>query len=181
AACRVRAAEMSSCTSTSSRAASSRPTGRCGRGVSNLARRPGQARRSRARCKRAPPRPAPPAACWRSVTRAARGGSPRAAGAEGARLQTSARLDDLTLAPPSHAFTLTGLSGQVSGGERELVAELDSRAARLELARAPQYPLQDVRLAARLRISRTERGWQVGLQQLAMQHERARLRTHGAL
>ena len=101
--------------------------------------------------------------------------------AEGARLQTSARLDDLTLAPPSHAFTLTGLSGQVSGGERELVAELDSRAARLELARAPQYPLQDVRLAARLRISRTERGWQVGLQQLEMQHERARLSINGAL
>src|SRR5437899_2054476 len=101
--------------------------------------------------------------------------------AAGTRLQTSARLDDLTLAPPSHAFTLAGLSGRVSGGEHELVVELDSRAVRLELAQAPQYPLHDVQLASRLRITRTERGWQIGMQPLEMQHERVRLSISGAL
>ena len=99
----------------------------------------------------------------------------------GQRLRTSARLVDVALAPPSHGFVLTGLSGQVFGDERELTADLGAHAARLELAQAPQYPLDDVHIATRLQISRSDTGWQVMTEKLELQHETAHLRLAGQL
>jgi uncharacterized protein YhdP len=99
----------------------------------------------------------------------------------GQRLRASARLVDVAVAPPSHGFALTGLSGAVSGDESNLTAALTAQAARLELARAPQYPLDDVHVAARLQISRTDGGWRAMTEKLELQHETTRLSVDGSL
>lgn len=99
----------------------------------------------------------------------------------GHRLRASARLVDITVKPPSNVFSLTDLSGQVSGDETTLVTELNSHAARLELARAPQYPLDDVHVDARLQIDLGATAWRIATEKLELQHEKARLKVAGAL
>jgi uncharacterized protein YhdP len=99
----------------------------------------------------------------------------------GHRLRASARLVDVAVTPRSNDFSLTGLAGHVSGDETGLVAELESRAARLELAQAPQYPLSDVRFAARLQINRDANTWRVATEKLELQHRTAHLKVQGAL
>ena len=97
----------------------------------------------------------------------------------GQRLQTAARLVDVSIAPPGRAFTLTGLAGEISGDESRQVADLKTRTARLELAQAPQYPLDDVRVDARLQIGRTGGAWHIATEKLELQHEATRLRGRG--
>ena len=99
----------------------------------------------------------------------------------GQRLQTAARLVDVSIAPPGRGFTLTGLAGEISGDEVEQVADLKTRTARLELAQAPQYPLDDVRVDARLQIGRAGGAWRIATEKLELQHEATRLRVEGSL
>ena len=99
----------------------------------------------------------------------------------GHRLRASARLVDVAVTPRSNDFSLTGLAGHLSGDETELVTELESRTARLELAQAPQYPLSDVRVEARLQIDRDTDGWQVATEKLELQHRGAHLKVQGSL
>ncbi|HEX4674419.1 MAG TPA: AsmA-like C-terminal region-containing protein [Steroidobacteraceae bacterium] len=99
----------------------------------------------------------------------------------GQRLQTAARLVDVSIAPPGRGFTLTGLAGEISGDEVEQVAELKTRTARLELAQAPQYPLDDVRVDARLQIGRAGGAWRIATEKLELQHGGTRLRVEGSL
>ena len=99
----------------------------------------------------------------------------------GQRLHTAARLVDVAVAPSSHVFKLTGLAGNVSGDETDLMTELETRTARLELAQAPQYPLEDVHVDARLQIERSAHAWRVATGKLEMQHETARLSVEGML
>ncbi len=102
--------------------------------------------------------------------------------AEGHRLRASARLVDVALRPPSNDFSLTELSGHVSGDETALVTELDAHAARLELAQAPQYPLDDVRVEARLQIGGLGAGpWRIATEKLEIRHGKTRLKVDGAL
>jgi uncharacterized protein YhdP len=99
----------------------------------------------------------------------------------GHRLQTAARLVDVSIAPPGRGFTLTGLAGEISGDEVEQVAELKTRTARLELAQALQYPLDDVRVDARLQIGRAGGTWRIATEKVELQHEATRLRVEGSL
>ncbi len=101
--------------------------------------------------------------------------------ATGHRLRASARLADVEIRPPSNDFSLTNLAGRVSGDETTLLTELDSHAARLELAQAPQYPLDDVRVEARLQINLDTSAWRIATEKLEIQHEKARLKIDGAL
>ena len=99
----------------------------------------------------------------------------------GHRLRASARLADIAIKPSSNDFSLTGLAGRVSGDEATLVTELNSHAARLELAQAPQYPLEDVHVEARLQINLDASAWRIATEKLEIQHEKARLTVEGAL
>jgi uncharacterized protein YhdP len=101
--------------------------------------------------------------------------------ATGHRLRASARLVDIAITPPSNDFSLTDLSGYVSGDETTLIAELNSHAARLELSQAPQYPLDDVHVDARLQIDLDASAWRIATQKLVLQHEKTRLKVEGAL
>ena len=99
----------------------------------------------------------------------------------GQRLQTAARLVDVSIAPPGRGFTLSGLAGEISGDEVEQVADLKTRTARLELAQAPQSPLDDVRVDARLQIGRAGGAWHIATEKLELQHEGTHLRVEGSL
>jgi uncharacterized protein YhdP len=99
----------------------------------------------------------------------------------GHRLRASARLVDVAIKPPSNDFALADLAGRVSGDETTLVTELGSHAARLELAQAPQYPLKDVQVEARLQIDLEGNTWRITTEKLGLQHETARLEIQGAL
>ena len=99
----------------------------------------------------------------------------------GQRLRSAAHLVDVAITPPGHGFTLTGLTGEISGNEIDQVAGLTTRAGRLELAQAPQYPLEDLRVDARLQIGRTGDAWHITTEKLELQHEAAQLRVAGSL
>ena len=101
--------------------------------------------------------------------------------APGQRLHSAARLVDVTITPPGHGFTLTGLTGEISGDEIDQVADLTTRAGRLELAQAPQYPLDGLRVDARLQIGRTDNAWRITTRKLELQHEATQLTVEGSL
>jgi uncharacterized protein YhdP len=58
---------------------------------------------------------------------------------------------------------------------------LKTRAARLDLAQAPQYPLENVHVDARLLLDRDGEAWRITTGKFELQHETARLRLEGAL
>ena len=99
----------------------------------------------------------------------------------GERLRTTARLVDVAVAPLDHGFTLSGLSGVVSSDERNLVVDVKTHTARLELAQAPQYPLDGVQVDARLQINRMEGAWRITTEKLELQHEATALHIEGSL
>ena len=99
----------------------------------------------------------------------------------GQRLRSAAHLVDVAITPPGHGFTLSGLTGEVSGDEIDQVADLTTHTGRLELAQAPQYPLDGVHVDARLQIGRTGSEWRITTEKLELQHESTRLRMEGSL
>lgn len=104
-----------------------------------------------------------------------------AARPSGQRLHTIARLVDVVVAPASRGFSLAGLAGYVSGDESGLVAELEAHTARLELAQAPQYPLNHMRVQARLQISHGPDSWRIKTEKLELQRQATRLKIEGTL
>jgi uncharacterized protein YhdP len=99
----------------------------------------------------------------------------------GQRLRSAAHLVDVAITPPGHDFTLAGLTGDVSGDEIDQVADLKTHTGRLELAQAPQYPLEGVRVDARLQFGRIGSEWHIATEKLELQHEATRLQVEGSL
>jgi uncharacterized protein YhdP len=99
----------------------------------------------------------------------------------GARLMLSARLEDIAVAPASHAFALSGLNAQVSGDERAWGVDLEGRNARVDLAQRPDEPLTDLRVATHLNVSRTHAGWRVATEELNIEQRFGRLRMSGSV
>lgn len=79
----------------------------------------------------------------------------------GERLNAAARFENLSLAPASHAFTVTGLTAKLSGGESALDIALEAPRAQLILAQAQDRPYDDLNVASQLRLTRSETGWQL--------------------
>jgi uncharacterized protein YhdP len=101
--------------------------------------------------------------------------------AEGRRLQASARFEDVSLVPQSHDFTLSGLTVGVAGNESQLTADIQSHAARLELAQSRQYPLANLHVSSRLLVTGTAAGWRIATEEFLLQHQRATLTLSGEL
>ena len=99
----------------------------------------------------------------------------------GHRLSASARLADISITPPSRGFVLAGMRARVTGNEDALEVGLESNDARLELAGAPQYPLEGVHVASQLRISRAAQGWQIASDRVELRHEATKLELSGTL
>jgi uncharacterized protein YhdP len=101
--------------------------------------------------------------------------------AEGERLRTSARLEDVALTPRSRDFVLGGLSARVSGSESDLSIDVQSRTARLELTQSQQKPLADVHVSSTLRVSSSRDGWKIETDEFLLEHQRASLNLSGSL
>jgi uncharacterized protein YhdP len=101
--------------------------------------------------------------------------------ADGDRLHTVARLEDVTWTPQSKDFTLSGFAVRVAGNENQLTADLQSRTARLELAQSKQYPLLDVQVSSSLRISNTPDGWEISTDEFALTHQAATVSLGGVV
>lgn len=99
----------------------------------------------------------------------------------GRRLKASARLADVSIASPSGGFVLTGLTARASGNENDLEAAVQSDAARLQLAGAPREPLEGVRVASRLRMTRMAAGWRIATERIELRHQATRLELAGTL
>ncbi|HXO16025.1 MAG TPA: DUF3971 domain-containing protein, partial [Steroidobacteraceae bacterium] len=99
----------------------------------------------------------------------------------GARLQTSAQLEDVTVATPSRDLVLTGLTGQVSGADERLVADLQAHAAQLTLAREQPVALDNLAIAARLAIGADGGGWQVSTDDLEVRRADLIVAASGAI
>jgi len=99
----------------------------------------------------------------------------------GARLQTSAQLEDVTVATPARDLLLTGLTAQVSGVDERLVADLQAHAAQLTLAREPPVALDGLAIAARLAIGADGGGWQVSTHDLEVRRADLSFAASGAI
>ncbi len=99
----------------------------------------------------------------------------------GARLRTSAQLENLTVATPSRELVLTGLSGQLSGADARLVADLHAHAAQLTLAREQPVALDDLGIAARLAIAAEDGGWQISTDDLEVRRGELSVAVSGAI
>jgi len=99
----------------------------------------------------------------------------------GARLSLSAKLDDIGIAPASHAFVLSGLSAQVAGDERAWGVDLEGPSAQLEVAALATQPLSDLNVATHLLVSRTALGWRLATDALYIKHDKGRLRVSGSV
>ncbi|MBV8741627.1 MAG: hypothetical protein JOZ12_07555, partial [Sinobacteraceae bacterium] len=64
--------------------------------------------------------------------------------AAGERLRARGSFTQVALTPHSHDFTLSALNSAISGSEQAADIQVSAPDAVLELAAAPQYPLQDV-------------------------------------
>jgi uncharacterized protein YhdP len=100
---------------------------------------------------------------------------------EGKRLQAAAQLEDVSLVPQSQDFTLSGLSARVAGDESQLTIDVQSRAARLELAQSQRFPLANVRVSSIFLVSGTPAGWRIATDEFLLEHQRAVLSLSGEL
>jgi uncharacterized protein YhdP len=99
----------------------------------------------------------------------------------GKRLQASARFADVSVAAASGGFVLSGMTARVSGNENELDVGVQSDTAHLQLAGGPRQPLEHVRVASRLRMTRMAAGWRIATERLELRHEATRLELSGIL
>jgi uncharacterized protein YhdP len=100
----------------------------------------------------------------------------------GARLWVRAHLDNIAVAPATHAFALSGLSAQVAGDERAWSIDSESDAARLELGPLPEDALPELHLAAHLALSRTAFGWRLTSDELSIEQRGGpRVRMSGSV
>jgi uncharacterized protein YhdP len=100
---------------------------------------------------------------------------------QGARLQATAHADNLSFAPPSGGFTLSGLKADLAASENGADITLESEQARLILTRAAESPLEDLRIVSELRLSREERGWHLNTPLLTVDRGATELILSGSL
>ena len=99
----------------------------------------------------------------------------------GERLAASALVDEVRVASRSGSFALSGLRTRVTGSESRIVIELDAPAARLDLASLPEQPLEAMKLAAVVQVTRSADGWQMSTDNLSVEHDSGHLMLSGVL
>lgn len=103
----------------------------------------------------------------------------QAARAPGTQLRVGMSIEGLRLAAASGA-ALDGVAARISGNESRLSAELQGSDARLFLATGAQ-PLENLRIASRIELTRGARGWTLATTRTALQHSHGLLLASGSL
>src|SRR5581483_4098118 len=78
-------------------------------------------------------------------------------------------------------FTASGLHARLTGSESRVAIELHSPSAQFELASAPEQPLEGVKVASVLEITRDDAGWRMSTEHLGIDHESGRMTVSGTL
>jgi uncharacterized protein YhdP len=99
----------------------------------------------------------------------------------GARFVLAADLADLSVASPAGEVVLDGLRGHVSGADGSLVADLQSQAARLEVAQDEPYALDQLDVTAHLTASAAQGSWHLRTDALEIRRAGTTLMAHGSL
>lgn len=99
--------------------------------------------------------------------------------APGGRLRARGSFTQVSLTPHSHDFTLSGLNTAISGSEQAVDIQVTAPDAVLELAAAPQYPLQDVAVDSALHLSAQGDSWVLATDAFKLEHGRTRLQLAG--
>jgi uncharacterized protein YhdP len=99
----------------------------------------------------------------------------------GARLITTAELQDLTLATPARDVVLSGLSAHLSGTDDHLLAHLEAQQAQLTLAREQPVALDGLAVAARFALDAAGGAWQLGSDDLQVRRAGLSVAASGAL
>lgn len=97
------------------------------------------------------------------------------------RLQTTAELHELTLAPPASPVRLGGLAARLRGEGAHFSAEVRSEGASLTLGGDPAFAPDSVAVSARLELDHAGHGWRVTTPDLAIRVADARVAVSGAL
>lgn len=99
----------------------------------------------------------------------------------GSRLLTRGELQDLTLATPAGDVLLGGLSGQLSGADEHLVADLQAHAAQLTVSRERPMVLDGLTVAARLVLEAAGGAWLVSSDHLELRRAGLSLAASGTI
>ena len=99
--------------------------------------------------------------------------------APGERLRARGSFTQVALTPHSHDFTLSALNMAMAGSEQAVDIQVSAQDAVLELAAAPQYPLQDVAVDSALRLSAQGDSWILATDAFKLEHGRTRLQLAG--
>ncbi len=103
-----------------------------------------------------------------------------AARAPGARLYAQARLEEIALAPASHAFAVSGLAPGCRAMSAPGASTLAGGDAHFELPRA-RAALSNLRVASHLAVALSGAGWRVASDALNVEHGATRLRVSGSV
>jgi uncharacterized protein YhdP len=104
-----------------------------------------------------------------------------AARPEGSRLQASARAEDVSIAPSSKRIIADGLKGRLDANEDGLDITVDSDRARIALENSDVEPLDNLRIASELRLSRRQDGWHLNTPLFTIDHGSTQLILSGSL
>lgn len=100
---------------------------------------------------------------------------------EGSRLRATARAEEVSFAPPSRRFALDGLKAHFTASEEGVDVSLDTDRGRLSFPQAGMEPLEPLRIASELRLSRREQGWHLNTPLLTVDHGATQLILSGSL
>jgi uncharacterized protein YhdP len=99
---------------------------------------------------------------------------------EGERLAASARVADGSITVPDR-FTASGLRARLTGSESRVAIELHAPSAQFALASEPDQPLEAIKVASVLEITRDDAGWRMSTEHLDLHHESGRMTVSGTL
>lgn len=99
----------------------------------------------------------------------------------GTRLRTSAELVDLSISPPGHALTLSGLTAHLSGVGSSIDAQLHADEARLAAPTDPAFVPESLGLSARIALDDSAGSWRVETRELEVRAQQGQLHLSAAL
>jgi uncharacterized protein YhdP len=92
---------------------------------------------------------------------------------DGFRLAASASVKDASAESVEHGFTLRRLPVRIHATEEHLAMEVDATDAWLRFATDPQQPLESLKLASRIAITRSGEGWEMNIPKLSFADDAA--------
>jgi uncharacterized protein YhdP len=90
---------------------------------------------------------------------------------DGFRLAASAKVEEASADSVVHGFTLKQLPVRIHATEEHLALEVDAKEAWLRFASDPEQPLESLRLASRIAMTRSGEGWEMHIPQLSFRDD----------